>query len=156
MPVVADRRPADDQAVSDNERLYVRVYPAQDAVVPVGDGTFRPHSGSIRGRHPDQPMSVDLGSKSTPEQTRDRGTDGNFHVAELVAGEVRELGMRVVADPIEEGAVPNAAHALILGSRPNSGGDLEGALTGGEYSKLARRARIVLRAGNPEGPGARE
>jgi hypothetical protein len=151
---MADLRPADDQTIPGHERLYVRIYPAQDAVVPVGDDTFRPHSGSIRGRDADQPMSIDLGSRSTPEQTRDRGTNGNFHVAELVADDVRELGLRIVRDPIVEDAVPNPAHALILGNRPGPNGDLIGALTKGEYSKLARKARIIRFAINPEMPGA--
>ncbi len=140
---MADLRPADDNSIPADERLYVRIYPAPDSVVQVEGGGQRPNSGSIRGRDPNEPMSVDLGSLCTPEQTRDRGTDGNFHVATITAGIVRQLGLRVVRNPIVNDPVPNPAHALILGSRRNSD-DLEGALTLGEYSKLARNARIVI------------
>lgn len=141
---MADLRPADDNSIPADERLYVRIFPAADSVIPVEGGGQRPHTGSIMGRDRDEPMSVDLSSLSTPEQTRDRGTNGNFHVAMLTAETVRQLGFRIVRDPIVDEVVPNPAHALILGSRDNSDGDLEGALTRGEYSRLARIARIVI------------
>ena len=140
---MADLRPADDNSIPADERLYIRVYPAKDSVVWLEGGGHRLNSGSLRGRNKDEPMSVDLGSLCTPEQTRDRGTHGNFHVAVLIAGEVRLLRFRIVRDPIADPPIPNPAHALILGSR-NTGEDLEGALTIGEYGKLARIARIVI------------
>jgi len=149
---VADLRLADDNTISAGEQLYVRIFAAPDAVIPAEGGGNRPHSGSIKGRYPNEPMSIDLGSLCTPEQTRDRGTDGNFHVAMLTAGAVRQLGFRITRDPILAGPVPNPAHALILGTRPNSDGDLEGALTGGEYTKLARVARYVVYALQPQHP----
>lgn len=141
---MADLRPADDNSIPAGERLYVRIFPAPDSVKPAEGSGQRPHTGSIKGRDPNEPMSVDLGSLCTPEQTRDRGTNGNFHVAMLTAEAVRQLGFRIMRDPILDAALPNPAHALILGSRCNSDGDLEGALTGGEYSKLAHIARIVI------------
>jgi hypothetical protein len=146
---MTDLRPADDESIPADERLHVRIFPARDSVIPV-EGGQRPHAGSIRGRDPDKPMSVDLGSLCTPEQTRDRDTNGNFHVAMIIAGAVRQLGLRIVRDPIAAEAVPNPAHGLILGSRANSDGDLAGALTGGEYSRLARIARIILYAQQQE------
>jgi len=150
---MADLRPADDATIPADERLYVRVFPAPDAVIPVEGGGYRPHSGSIKGRYPDEPMSIDLGSLSTPEQTRDRGADGNFHVVMLSAEAVRQLGFRIIRDPIVAGPIPNPAHALIMGTRPNPNGDLEGALTGGEYSRLARIARYVAFTPQPWEPG---
>src|SRR4051812_28996531 len=116
---MADLRRADDNTIPDGEILHVRIYPAADAINPVEGGGHRPHAGSIRGRDPNKPMSVDLHSVCTFEQTRDRGTDGNFHVATVTAGAVRALDLRVVRDPIEGGPLPNPAHGLILGSRPN-------------------------------------
>lgn len=143
---MADLRPADDDSIPGEERLYLRIYPAPDALVPVEDeaGQHRPHAGSVRGRDPNAPLSVDLGSLSTPEQTRDRGTNGNFHVTVLTVATIRQLGFRVRRDPIAEGLVPNPAHALIYGSRSNANGDQAGGLTGGEYSKLARAARMAI------------
>lgn len=141
---MADLRPADDDSIPGDERLYIRIYPAPDALVPVGDGQRRPTSGGVTGRDKDEPLSVDLGSLSTPEQTRDRGTDGNFHVAMFTAAAVRQLGLRVRRDPIVNGPVPNPAHALIYGSRTNADGNQAGGLTKGEYSKLAHTARMVV------------
>jgi len=150
---MADLRPADDNSIPADERLYVRIYPAPDSVVPVEGGGQRPNTGSIKGRDRNEPMSVDLGSLCTPEQTRDRGTNGNFHVAMLTAEAVRQLGFRIVRDPVVDEPVPNPGHALILGSRGNSDDDLEGALTKGEYSKLARIARIVIFTVQQQEPG---
>lgn len=151
---MADLRPADDNSIPAEERLYVRSFPAPDSVIPVEGGGHRPSSGSIRGGDHDEPMSVDLGSLCTPEQTRDRGTNGNFHVAMITAQAVRRLGFRIVRDPVADEALPNPAHALILGSRANGRGDLEGALTYGEYSKLARVAKFVILTNQQKEPGS--
>lgn len=149
---MADLRRADDDTIPAAEELHVRIYPAADAIKPVEGGGHCPHGGSIRGRDPNKPLSCDLSSLCTPEETRDRGTDGNFHVAVVTAATVRALGLRVIRDPVE-GPIPNPAHGLILGTRPNpNNGDLEGALTTGEYSKLARVARIVRYAPRPHPP----
>ena len=149
---MADLRPADDNSIPADEHLYVRIYPAPDSVIAVEGGGQRPNTGSIKGRDRDEPMSVDLGSLSTPQQTRDRGTNGNFHVAMLIAGAVRQLGFRIVRDPIVDELVPNPAHALVLGSRGDSDDNLKGALTRGEYARLARIARIVIYTAQQEGP----
>ena len=142
---MADLRPADDDSIPGDERLYIRIYPAADSIVPVEGAQHRPNSGSVRGRDPDEPLSVDLGSLSTPEQTRDRGTNGNFHVALITAAAVRELGLRVRRDPVVDGPVANPAHALIYGSRTNKADSNQaGGLTAGEYSKLAHAARMVI------------
>lgn len=150
---MADLRPADDNTIPDDELLYIRVYPSPDVLVPVGDGQFRLASGAVRrAANKDEPKSVDLGSHCSPEETRDRGTNGNFHVAEITAGSARALGLRVVRDPIPEGQEggPNPAHALVIGSRKNANGDLTGGLTTTECEKFARVARARLFA--PENP----
>lgn len=143
---MADLRPADDISIPDDERLYFRVYPAPDALVPIPDepAQFRPHSGSVRPNNREEPLSVDLGSLSTPEQTRDRETDGNFHVVMITAATVRQLGLRIMKDPITDSDVPNPAHALILGSRKNPDRNQVGGLTGSDCSKLARAFRAVI------------
>lgn len=148
---MADLRPADDHSILGDERLYIRIYPAHDALVEVANEGYRPTTGGVR-RFPDEPLSVDLGSLSTPEQTRDRGTDGNFHVAMITAAVVRQLGFRIQRDPVVEGPAPNLAHALIHGTRPRPNGDLVGGLTGGEFSRIARAARIVLLVGGGQQP----
>ena len=151
---MADLRPADDDSIPGDERLYIRIYPAPDALKPAEGGQHRPTSGGVKGRDRDEPLSVDLGSLSTPEQTRDRGTDGNFHVAMITATAVRQLGLRVRRDPVADGPVPNPAHALIYGSRINADGNQAGGLTKGEYSRVAHAARMVIITSQPapEGP----
>lgn len=141
---MADLRLADDDSILGDERLYFRIYPSPDALKQVEDGQFRPITGAVKGRDLDKPMSVDLGSLSTPEQTRDRGTNGNFHVAMITAAVVRNFHLRLRRDPVVNGPVLNPAHSLICGSRTNANGDQVGGLTDGEYSKVARAARMVL------------
>jgi hypothetical protein len=147
---MADQRPADDDSIPPGELLYIRIYPAPDSIIAV-EGGYRPTSGGLRGRDRDEPLSVDLGSLCSPQQTRDRGTNGNFHVALLTAATVRELGLRIGRDPIEN-PIPNPAHALIYGSRKDAAGNLIGGLAKGENSSLAHSARIVIFAPQPEEP----
>lgn len=150
---MADLRPADDISISNDERLYIRIFPSPDVLRPVEGGGYRPMSGAMRARYRDEPLSVDLGSICTPGQTRDRGTDGNFHVAQLIAGEVRAAGFRVVRDPVAGGEAPNPAHAVIYGSRTDVAGNVIGGLTGGESESLARLARIVIVTPQPGAAG---
>lgn len=150
---MADQRPADDASIPGAERLYIRIFPSPDVVQPAGDGGFRPNSGALKPskKDKDDPISVDLGSLCTPEQTRDRGTNGNFHVAMITAAHVRELDLRITRDPVAEGVEggPNPAHALVHGSRENENGDLTGGLTIRECEKLARKARFILITNQP-------
>lgn len=140
---MADFRPANDGSIPDEEPLYVRIYPKADSVKLVNPGVYRPVSGSLR-RYPDEPLSMDRGSLCTADGTRTRGTDGNFHVAAFTAGAVRALGFRITQDPIIDGPVPNDAHVLLHGNRTDANGDHRGALTTGEYSRLAHTGRIVV------------
>jgi len=141
---MADLRPADDNSITNEELLYIRIFPSPDVLRPVDSGGYRPMSGAMRATHRDEPLSVDLSSVCAPEQTRDRGTDGNFHVARLVVGEIRAAGFRIVRNPIVAGQVPNPAHALIYGSRKDFAGNIVGGLTGGEVETLARLARVII------------
>jgi len=79
---MADLRPADDAAIPDDERLFVRFYASPDSIVPLPDGGSRPMSGALRrADRKDEPLSVDRSSLCTAEQTRDRGGQGGpFHV----------------------------------------------------------------------------
>lgn len=96
----------------------------------------------------DEPLSVDLGSICSPQETRDRRTNGNFHVAMFTAGAIRAFDppLRVRRDPIPEGAKdgPNTAHALVYGTRKDAADNLIGGLTGGEYRKIANVAEVIL------------
>lgn len=143
---MADQRPADDDSIPGNERLYIRIYASPDAVVLEG-GQSRPNSGTLRRKHKEEPISVDLGSLCTPEETRDRGGhSGPFHVAVITAAAARALGLRVTRAPIpggEEGG-PNPAHALVHGSRENDDGNLTGGLRNSEAERLARTARMKI------------
>jgi hypothetical protein len=144
---MADLRPADDALIPGDERLYVRFYASPDSVVPLPGGEARPMSGALRRGRKDEPMSVDLASLCTPEETRDRGGNaGPFHVAVVTVTATRALGLRVTRDPLMEGQEggPNPAHALVHGSRPNDDGDQTGGLTNGEAERLARTARLAI------------
>lgn len=139
---MADFRPADDISIPDDEPLYIRIFPSADALIYLPDeNRFRPNSGTVKRKNKNEPISMDLGSLCTPEQTRDRGTNGNFHVATLTAGKLRDLGFRIRRDPIQD---QNSAHAIVIGSRKNDDGDQNGGLTENESSKLARAARVII------------
>lgn len=140
---MVDHRPADDLSIPDDEPLYIRIFPAADNLVEV-EGGFRPSSGSVIGRDKNAPVSVDLGSLCTPEETRDRGPNRNFHVAMVTAGSLRQFGLRIIRDAIENGNAPNRAHALVIGSKVNPDENKMGGLTQGEYARFARAARIVI------------
>lgn len=143
---MADLRPADDGSIPGGERLYIRIYPTPDSLKQLDDGQYRPTSGGVKARDRDEPLSVDLGSVCTAEQTRDRGTNGNFHVAVVTAAAIRGLGLglRIGRDPIADGPIPNPAHALIYGSRTNADDNQAGGLTKGEYSAVAHAARMAI------------
>ena len=141
---MADLRPADDASIPDDELLLYRVFPSPDVVREVNGGGYRPMSGAMKPNNRDAPLSVDLRSLSTPEQTRDRGTNGNFHVVQLSVGQVRAAGFRVVRDPILHEALPNPAHALIYGTRKDAADNVVGGLTSSESEKLARLARFII------------
>jgi hypothetical protein len=141
---MADLRPADDISIPNDERLYFRIFPSKDVIHPAEGGGHRPMSGAMKARDRDDPLSVDLGSICTPEQTRDRGPNGNFHVVQINVGQVRAAGFRVVRDPIAGGAMPNPAHALIYGSRRDAAENIVGGLTDRESAVLARLARFII------------
>lgn len=125
----------DDNTIGDEERLYRRIHPThpplQRTNVP---GVYRPASGALKDS--EWPLSVDLGSLSTPEQTRDRCTTTPFHVAGFTAAMARRYGCRIVRDPLPE----NPAHALIFGDHDNG----SGALNKSQFKGIANEARIIL------------
>lgn len=123
--------PEDDPTILDSEQLFRRVIPHAAALVAVGDGTFRPASGALRDKGP---LSVDLSSLSTLEETRDRDQSQHFHVASVSVAAVRAAGCIVRRDPLDD----NRAHALIFGHHSTGG------LTGSESRKIAQEATIAL------------
>jgi hypothetical protein len=150
-----DLRPADDlAAIPNEERLFIRFFAAADSVVPLPDGSARPMSGAFRrADRMHEPFSVDRSSVCTAEETRDRGGQGGpFHVAAFTAATARGLGLRLTPNPIPDGEEggPNAAHALVHGTRPDGDGNLMGGLTNGEAERLARAARLVIITPLPE------
>jgi hypothetical protein len=129
-----------DPSIPDDEWLYFRVAPSKYPLQKTDDGQYRPASGEMKK---DYPFSVDLGSLSTPEETRDRAPDKPYHVAGFQAGVARAYGCKVVRDPIGEGEdePPNLAHALVFGDHAIK----RGALAYDKQGKqIAYRSRIVL------------
>jgi hypothetical protein len=123
--------PEDDPTIPDSEQLFRRVIPRSAALVAVGDGTFRPAGGALRDKGP---LSVDLSSLSTLEETKDRDQSQPFHVASVSVAAVRAAGCVVQRDPLDD----NPAHAVIFGHHSTGG------LTGGESRKIAQAASIAL------------
>lgn len=139
---MSDELPADldDQSISDDEILYRRIplHPT-DMIQPAEIvGEYRPSSGSFRS---DGPLSVDLGSLTSPEETRDRARPKVFHVAQVQARVARECGCRLVKDPMQD----NPAHALVFGNHDSG----TGALNKKQTKSVARAAKLVLLSSAP-------
>ncbi len=132
--------PDDDLTVGDDEVLYRRVFPKADALQPKANGEYRPSSGALRSGQ--GPLSVDLASLSTPEETRCRDLTRPFHVAAISVRAAREVGCRVVRDPLSD----NPAHCLLYGTSD----DENGSIGQGLAKKLARKAFMILV--NPSAP----
>lgn len=131
----------DDPTIADAEILYFRVYPYPDMIQPASDaGQYRPASATLKF---DGPMSVDLESLSTPEQTRDRERSTHFHVAGFTAGTARKYGCRIVRDPTEASPThpANPAHALVFGNHESGNGAFAHKSQG---RHIAHEARFVL------------
>ena len=125
---------ADDTTIGDEEPLYYRVYPDSKSIVRISAlAEYRPASGSLRS---DGPLSVNLGSLTTPQETRDQDTSSIFHVAAFSAGIARRLHCRIIRDPLP----PNHAHALVYGNHKSG----SGALSKSQRKRIADRTRIVL------------
>jgi hypothetical protein len=132
----------DDPSIPDDELLYIRIYPAPHLIQRASTANeYRPASGALKDE--EGPLSVDLASKSTLEQTRDRDTSHPFHVAAFTAGTARKYGCRVVRDP----TVENPAHAHVYGNHQRANGAL---IYKSQSRKIAHEARIVLL--NPNAP----
>jgi hypothetical protein len=134
----ADHRPADDPSIPNDELLFVRIYPDAHALQAADDGSYRPNSGCLK--RGDEPLSVDLGSRCTAQQTKDRDRSVDYHVAEFSAAMVRSLGCRIVRRPEAD----NPAHAEIYGDRQDIFKVFTGGLTKGQSERLSRLARIRL------------
>jgi|SRR3954464_539746 hypothetical protein len=137
-----DRRPADDTSIQGHDCLLVRIFPLEESLKDV-NGTVRPNSGALRGRDKDEPLSADLGSLSSAQQTQDRGGHGQFHVVRISVADVRSVEgapFRIVRDPLPD----NPAHVLVMGTRTDAAGHLNGPLTKGEYKKLSSIATPVI------------
>lgn len=131
---MAEKDHPDDESITNDELLYLRIFPDSDSIQPRESGGYRPSSGSLKRNG--QALSVDLGSLSTPEQTRDRDTKFPFHVAAFTAGIARVAGCKVVRAPEPD----NLAHGLVIGSHERG----DGSLSKGEIKKISRQATIVI------------
>lgn len=132
----------DDTTISDSEWLYIRVFPDKDSLIfDQNLKVFRPTTSALKSR--EQPLSVDLGSLCTPQETRDRDKSFAFHIAAFTAGTARRYRCRVVRDPIPRGQKEpeNPAHALVFGNNQNESGGL---IPNSQSTKIARESLIVL------------
>ena len=125
----------DDVSIPDEELLYRRIplHPPDNIQPTEVGGEFRPSSGNFRSG---EPLSVDRGSLTTPEETRDRGKPTLFHVAQVYAKITRQCGCRLVKDPMPD----NPAHILLFGNHDSG----SGALNKKQAKSLAQAASIVL------------
>ena len=123
----------DDPSIADSETLYVRIHPDNVTSDDCPGGEYRPASGSLRRA---EPLSVDLASICTPQETQQRAGGDAFHVASFTAGIARKQGCRVVRDP----QLDNHAHALVIGNHQ----DNNGAMSKSQMKQIAKQARIIL------------
>ena len=131
-----------DTTIPDSEWLYIRVFPDKDSLIFDPNMTFfRPTTGALKSR--EQPLSIDLGSICTPQETRDRDKSFAFHVAAFTAGTARKHGCRVVRDPILESKEEreNPAHALVFGNHDSGSGGL---IPNSQSRKIAHESKIEL------------
>lgn len=138
----------DDLTIPPEEQLYFRIFPDKDSIThdPISN-RYRPTTSALKSR--DHPLSVDLGSLCTPEQTRDRDTRFPFHVGMITAQMARNYGCRIVRDPtLPSSTLPaNPAHALVFGNREDKSGGL---IPKSQSRKLALESTVVLI--NPKAP----
>ncbi|MFQ5729881.1 MAG: hypothetical protein ACE5GN_05935 [Waddliaceae bacterium] len=97
---------------------------------------IRPNSSAFKEGAP--PMSVDIASLSSVKQTL--SGHENFHIAAFTAGQAREIGCKVVRNPLPD----NSAHALVIGSHKSYAVDsLTGRLTDGQANKLSKLCSLI-------------
>lgn len=131
MPDASERE--NDPSIDDSAELYLRIRPEDVTSDDCDVGEYRPGSGTLRR---DEPLSVDLASLSTPQQTQQRAGGDPFHVAKFTAGIARRHGCRVRRDPLPE----NDAHALVIGDHKYD----TGSLSKSQMKQIARQARIIF------------
>lgn len=125
----------DDDTISDDEILWRRVPPSNVKFDNSGN-LIGPKSSAFKEGDP--PMSVDIASLSSVEQTL--SGHENFQIAAFSAGQAREIDCKVVRNPLPE----NPAHALVIGSHKSSADDsLTGRLTGGQANKLSKLSSLI-------------
>lgn len=125
-------QPGNDSPIEDSEILYLRVFPNNVTSEDCPAGEYRPISGSFRR---EEPLSVDLSSKCTAEQTRLRAGGEAFHVAAFTVGIARKQGCQVRRDPLPD----NDAHAEVIGNHQ----DGNGAMSKSQMRQIAKQARII-------------
>lgn len=107
-----DDTPRNYVNLGDDEVLWRRVPDWQ--VVPDGNGAWRPSSGAFLPHRDDGFLSVYLASETRDPQTLLIGQTGVFFVVGFAARSLRELGLRVFADPQPE---PPVGHYQVEGSK---------------------------------------
>jgi len=119
----------DDPTISDDERLWRRVFPAAVHENEEPGGELRAQSGAFRDHR--GPLSVDIGSLTTPDEVLGRAP--GMRLAEFNAKVAREAGCKIQRDRLPD----NRAHALIYGDGAN------GSLTSRQAKAIAHRSRII-------------
>jgi hypothetical protein len=125
----------DDGKIGPDDLLYRRIGP--DKIVPSRDGQgIRLSSAALKSSG--GALSVYVASLVTIEKLWEQ--IGPFHIAEVSAKVVRSQNCRLQQ---ESDDANNPAHAHIYGDGP------DGSLSGGQASRIAATARIIL---NPKLP----
>ncbi len=119
----------DDPTIPDDEQLWRRVFPGVVYENEQCGGGLRAQSGAFRDHR--GPLSVDIGSLTTPDDVLGRGP--GMRLAEFEAKVAREAGCKIQRDPLPH----NPAHALIYGD------GAKGSLTGRQAKAIAHRSRII-------------
>lgn len=124
-----NQAPADDQTISNDDVVYRRA--RNDQIVHDSAG-HRISSAVVKSNG--GPLSADLGSLCSAQETRNRSA-GDFHVVAVPVAVLRAAGCRLQKVP--DGPDKNPAHVHIYGSRDDGG------LTTGQAGRVAKECWVV-------------
>ncbi len=120
---------SDDLTIANEEKLWRLILPRHTSI-DENTGELRPWTGNFQDV--DDPLSVDISSLTTLEETFQRGS-GEKVIAEFTAGIAREVGCKVIKDPKPE----NESHALVYGHHKKGGP------TGSEAKKISKKSKVI-------------
>jgi len=128
-----DQAPPDDRTIEDGDHIYRRARGDQIKLLPDGSG-YRGSSAILVSSG--GPLSADLASLCTPEQTRDGAAFGDFHVVAIPVKALRDEHCSLEHAPDLEHNNPAHVHVY--------GGKRDGALTNSQANRISQTTRVIF------------